>query len=104
VSLAEPVFLGWFGLLGSLTQCDLALERQRMPDGAWIDTPAGVAHSVPETDDHHALSHDGNTQRIQESRPLSVRSRIVCIGSGIARLVWGCRFKSVLTANLFQIG
>jgi hypothetical protein len=24
--------------LGSLAQCDLSLERQRMPDGAWIDT------------------------------------------------------------------
>ena len=38
VSLVEPVFLGWFGLLGSLTQCDLSLERQRMPDGVWINT------------------------------------------------------------------
>jgi hypothetical protein len=38
VSLAEPIFSGWFGLLGSLTQCDMTLERQRMPDGAWIDT------------------------------------------------------------------
>jgi hypothetical protein len=38
VSLAEPIFLGWFGLLGSLTQCDMTLERQRMPDGAWINT------------------------------------------------------------------
>jgi hypothetical protein len=38
VSLMEPVYLGWFGLLGSLTQCDLTLERQRMPDGVWINT------------------------------------------------------------------
>ena len=38
VSLAEPIFLGWFGLLGSLTQCDMTLERQRMADGTWIDT------------------------------------------------------------------
>jgi hypothetical protein len=37
VSLVEPVFLGWFGLLGSLTQCDLSLERQRMPDGVWVN-------------------------------------------------------------------
>ena len=37
VSLVEPVFLGWFGLLGSLTQCDVSLERQRMPDGVWIN-------------------------------------------------------------------
>ena len=34
----QPVFLGWFGLLGSLTQCDLSLERQRMPDGVWVNT------------------------------------------------------------------
>jgi len=38
VNLVEPVYLGWFGLLGSLTQCDLFLERQRMPDGVWINT------------------------------------------------------------------
>ena len=38
VNLVEPVYLGWFGLLGSLTQCDLTLERQRMPDGVWINT------------------------------------------------------------------
>jgi hypothetical protein len=37
VSLVEPVFLGWFGLLGSLTQCDVSLERRRMPDGVWIN-------------------------------------------------------------------
>jgi len=37
VSLVEPIFLGWFGLLGSLNQCDLSLERQRMPDGVWIN-------------------------------------------------------------------
>jgi hypothetical protein len=35
--LVEPIFLGWFGLLGSLNQCDLSLERQRMPDGVWIN-------------------------------------------------------------------
>jgi len=38
LSLVEPVYLGWFGLLGSLTQLDLTLERQRMPDGVWINT------------------------------------------------------------------
>ena len=37
VSLGEPVLLGWLGLLGSLNQCDLSLERQRMPDGVWIN-------------------------------------------------------------------
>jgi hypothetical protein len=38
VGLVETVYLGWFGLLGSLTQCDLTLERQRMSDGVWINT------------------------------------------------------------------
>ena len=37
VRLVEPVSLGWFGLLGSLNQCELALARQRMPDGVWIN-------------------------------------------------------------------
>ena len=38
VSLVEPVYLGWFALLGSLTGCDLSLDRQRMPEGVWINT------------------------------------------------------------------
>ena len=38
VDLVEPVSLGFLGWLGSLNQCEMSLERQRMPDGAWIDT------------------------------------------------------------------
>jgi len=38
VNLVEPISLGWFGLLGSLNQCELSLERRRMPDGVWINT------------------------------------------------------------------
>jgi hypothetical protein len=37
VRLIEPFYLGWFGWLGSLTRFDLTLERQRMPDGTWIN-------------------------------------------------------------------
>jgi hypothetical protein len=36
-SLAEPLSLGFLGWLGSLTRCDLSLERQRMPDGVWVN-------------------------------------------------------------------
>ena len=36
-SLVEPVSLGWFGWLGSLSRCELALTRQRMPDGVWVN-------------------------------------------------------------------
>jgi hypothetical protein len=36
-SMVEPVSLGWLGWLGSLSRCDLSLERQRMPDGVWIN-------------------------------------------------------------------
>jgi hypothetical protein len=35
--LVEPVALGWLGWLGSLSQCELSLERQRMPDAVWIN-------------------------------------------------------------------
>jgi hypothetical protein len=38
VNLVEPVSLGWFGWLGSLTRFELSLERQRMPDGVWVNT------------------------------------------------------------------
>ena len=37
VSLAASASVGWFGLLGSLSRCDISLERQRMPDGVWIN-------------------------------------------------------------------
>jgi hypothetical protein len=38
VNLVQPLSLGWFGWLGSLTQCDVTLDRQRMADGVWINT------------------------------------------------------------------
>ena len=37
-SLVEPVSVGWFGMLGSLSRFDVSMERQRMPDGVWINT------------------------------------------------------------------
>jgi hypothetical protein len=36
-SLVAPLALGWFAVLGSLSRCDVSLERQRMPDGVWIN-------------------------------------------------------------------
>ena len=36
-NLVDSVTVGWLGWLGSLTRCDLALTRQRMPDGVWIN-------------------------------------------------------------------
>jgi len=36
-NLLEPVSLGWFGWLGSLSRCDLSLERERMPDDVWVN-------------------------------------------------------------------
>jgi hypothetical protein len=37
VNLTETVSLGWFGVLGSLSQCEFSLERKRMPEGVWIN-------------------------------------------------------------------
>jgi hypothetical protein len=37
-SLVEPVSVGWFGMLGSLSRFDVSMERQRMPGGVWINT------------------------------------------------------------------
>ena len=37
VHLLETVSLGWLGVLGSLSQCELSLERQRMAEGVWIN-------------------------------------------------------------------
>jgi len=37
VSLVETLSMGWFGILGSLSKCELTLERLRMPDGVWAN-------------------------------------------------------------------
>jgi hypothetical protein len=38
VNLTDSVSLGWFGMLGSLSRFDLALDRKRMPEGVWVNT------------------------------------------------------------------
>ncbi len=38
VRMVEPVSLGWFGWIGSLSRCELSLERRRMPDGVWVNS------------------------------------------------------------------
>ena len=37
VNLTDTVSLGWFGMLGSLSQCDVLLERKRQPEGVWVN-------------------------------------------------------------------
>jgi len=37
IGLIDTLSLGWFGWLGSLSKCDLTLERKRMPDGVWAN-------------------------------------------------------------------
>ncbi len=37
VGMVEPFSLGWLGWIGSLNQCELNLDRQRMPDGVWLN-------------------------------------------------------------------
>jgi hypothetical protein len=37
VELTEELSLGFLGFLGSLSQCDLNLERNRMADGVWVN-------------------------------------------------------------------
>ena len=37
VNLTETVSLGWLGMLGSLSRCQVFLERQRMPEGVWVN-------------------------------------------------------------------
>jgi hypothetical protein len=38
VTLTEAFSLGWLGWMGSLQQCELLLERERMSNGVWIPT------------------------------------------------------------------
>jgi len=35
--LNEDLSLGWLGMLGSLKTCNLTLERQKMPEGVWVN-------------------------------------------------------------------
>ena len=37
VNLIDSLSMGWFGMLGSVSRCDLSLERQRMPEGVWVN-------------------------------------------------------------------
>jgi hypothetical protein len=37
VRLTEDLRLGWFGMIGSIKQCDLRIERQRLPSGVWVN-------------------------------------------------------------------
>jgi hypothetical protein len=37
VHLTEALSLGWFGLLGSLSQLELSLERKRLPEGIYLN-------------------------------------------------------------------
>jgi hypothetical protein len=38
VHLTEDISLGWVGMLGSLKECHLTLQRQRMPEGTWVNS------------------------------------------------------------------
>ena len=38
LGLTADLSLGWFGMIGSIKQFDLAIERARLPDGVWVDT------------------------------------------------------------------
>jgi hypothetical protein len=37
VGLTGDLWLGWFGMAGSLKQCDIDIERQRLPNGVWVN-------------------------------------------------------------------
>jgi hypothetical protein len=42
VHLTEGFSLGWLGILGSLKECRLQLERQRVDDAVWINSKQSV--------------------------------------------------------------
>ena len=43
VGLTEDLSLGWFGMIGSLKQCDVTMERQRLPDDVWVNKSFGIS-------------------------------------------------------------
>ncbi len=36
VGLTDNISLGWFGMIGSLKECNLSLENERIGDGVWL--------------------------------------------------------------------
>jgi len=38
VHLTGELSLGWLGMIGSLKECNLTLQRKRMPEGTWVNT------------------------------------------------------------------
>ena len=43
VGLTEDLSLGWFGMIGSLKQCDVTMERQRLPGDVWVNKSFGIS-------------------------------------------------------------
>lgn len=37
-SVRGPIQLGWFGMIGALNRCLINVDRQRLPDGVWVNT------------------------------------------------------------------
>ena len=46
IGLVDTLSLGWFGLLGSLSKCDLNLERTHLPNGAWANAKQSLQIQV----------------------------------------------------------
>jgi len=71
VHLTEEVSLGWLGMLGSLKNCDLVMERQRMPDGVWVNakhTLYIVARKLLSTSRYRASEESNNFRREPRSK------------------------------------
>ena len=69
--LTEEVSLGWLGMLGSLKNCDLVMERQRMPDGVWVNakhTLYIVARKLLSTSRYRASEESNNFRREPRSK------------------------------------
>lgn len=43
VRLLEDLSLGWLGMIGSIRQCDVTIERQRLPEGLWVNKTFAVS-------------------------------------------------------------
>jgi hypothetical protein len=67
VGLTEDLALGWFGMIGSIKQCDVRIERQRLPEDVWVDKIFEISlggRKVFSPMHHHSLEEFYNFRKL----------------------------------------
>ena len=67
VGLTEDLSLGLFGMIGAIKQCDVRIERQRLPEDVWVDKSFEISlggRKVFSPMHHHSLEEFYNFRKL----------------------------------------